>query len=81
MMLPLRVLRGVADGSIDRAFRRWDRPRVKAGGRQRTALGVVGFTSVEVVAREELAEADASRAGFASLERLLADGPGNRLCW
>ena len=71
MMLPLRVLRGVADGSIDRAFRRWDRPRVKAGGRQRTALGVVGFTSVEVVAREELAEGDASRAGFASLERLL----------
>ena len=71
MMLPLWVLRGVADGSIDRAFRRWDRPRVKAGGRQRTALGVIGFTSVEVVAREELAEDDASRAGFASLERLL----------
>lgn len=71
MMLPLWVLRGVADGSIDRAFRRWDRQRVKAGGRQRTALGVIGFTSVEVVAREELAEDDASRAGFASLERLL----------
>jgi hypothetical protein len=72
MMLPLAVLRGVADGSIDRAFRRWEQPRVKPGGRQRTALGVIGFTAVEVVAREELADEDASRAGFASLERLLA---------
>jgi hypothetical protein len=70
-MLPLAVLRGVAAGSIDRAFRRWDRPRVKAGGRQRTSLGVVGFTSVDVVAREELTAVDATRAGFASIDRLL----------
>ena len=70
-MLPLAVLRGVAAGSIDRAFRRWDRPRVKAGGRQRTALGVIGFTSVEMVARDELTAVDATRAGFASIERLL----------
>ena len=70
-MLPLAVLRGVAAGSIDRAFRRWDRPRVKAGGRQRTALGVIGFTSVEMVARDELTAVDATRAGFTSIERLL----------
>lgn len=72
MMLPLVVLRGVVDGQIDRAFRRWDRPRVKVGGRQRTALGVIGFTSVEPVAREALTEEDAERAGFVSLGRLLA---------
>ena len=71
-MLPLAVLRGVNAGSIDRAFRRWDRPRVKAGGRQRTALGVIGFTTVDVVAREDLTAVDATRAGFVSLERLLA---------
>ena len=71
-MLPLAVLRGVAAGSIDRAFRRWDRPRVKAGGRQRTALGVIGFTAVDVVAREELTAVDATRAGFVSIDRLLA---------
>ena len=70
-MLPLAVLRGVAAGSIDRAFRRWDRPRVKAGGTQRTSLGVVGFTLVDVVAREELTPVDATRAGFASIDRLL----------
>ena len=72
MMLPLAVLRGVVDGRIDRAFRRWDRPRVKVGGRQRTALGVIGFTSVEPIAREALGSDDAERSGHASLERLLA---------
>ena len=71
-MLPLVVLRGVAAGSIDRAFRRWDRPRVKAGGQQRTAMGVIGFTAVDVVAREELTALDAARAGFVSIDRLLA---------
>jgi hypothetical protein len=72
MMLTLRVLRGVADGSIDRAFRRWDRPRVKVGGRQRTGLGVIGFTVVETVERSDLTAEDAERAGFPSLEQLLA---------
>jgi hypothetical protein len=72
MMLPIAVLRGVGDGQVDRAFRRWERPRVKAGGRQRTAAGVIGFTSVEAVERDQLTELDAERAGLPSLERLLA---------
>lgn len=71
MMLPLAVLRGVAEGRIDRAFRRWERPRVRAGGSQRTALGVIGFTSVETVERDALREEDALRAGLRSLEQLL----------
>ena len=72
MMLTLAVLRGVAGGTVDRAFRRWDRPRVRAGGSQRTALGVIGFTSVTTVERDTLTDEDASRAGLPSLERLLA---------
>lgn len=72
MMLPLAVLRGLAAGRIDRAFRRWERPRVKAGGSQRTAIGVVGFTSVEPIEAHLLTDLDAERAGFASLQQLLA---------
>jgi hypothetical protein len=71
MMLPLAVLRGVVEGRVDRAFRRWERARVKAGGRQRTAVGVIGFPSVRVVERHELTATDARRAGLPSLERLL----------
>lgn len=72
MLFPARVLAGIRDGSVDRAFRRWERPRVRAGGTQRTAIGVIGFDSVELVEPEALTEEDAMRAGFASLDALLA---------
>ena len=72
MLFPAGVLRGISNGSVDRAFRRWERPRVRAGGGQRTAVGVLGFSSVEPVARDALTSEDAERAGFASLDALLA---------
>ena len=72
MMLTLRVLRGVVDGSVDRAFRRWPSPRVKPGGRQRTAVGVIAFDAVEPVSRSALTGDDARRAAFGSLDDLLA---------
>ncbi|HEX7172848.1 MAG TPA: hypothetical protein VF365_09610 [Candidatus Limnocylindria bacterium] len=72
MLFPARVLAGLQSGTVDRAFRRWERPRVRAGGSQRTAIGVIGFDSVVAVRREELGEDDARRAGFASLDALLA---------
>ncbi|MGH2456582.1 MAG: hypothetical protein ACRDHD_10050 [Candidatus Limnocylindria bacterium] len=54
------------------AFRRWPRPRVRAGGEQRTAAGVVRFEAVDAVERHELSAAEAQRAGFATLAELLA---------
>jgi hypothetical protein len=72
MLFPARVLDGLRAGTVDRAFRRWEHPRVRAGGSQRTPIGVVGFESVEVVVRDELGEDDALGAGFASLTDLLA---------
>jgi hypothetical protein len=63
-------LDGIADGTITLAFRRWDRPRVKPGGSQRTAIGVVAFGAVKRVGR--VSERDARRAGYASAEAVLA---------
>jgi hypothetical protein len=71
MLFPAAVLNGIVNGGIDRSFRRWDRPRVKVGGTQRTPAGVIGFSSVEVVERGDITEEDAERSGFASLEVLL----------
>jgi hypothetical protein len=62
---------GIADGSVTLAFRRWDRPRVKPGGTQRTVAGVVRFDSVEEVDPDGLTEDDATRAGARSLAELL----------
>jgi hypothetical protein len=44
MLIPVGILRGIADGSVTLAFRRWERPRVRAGGRQRTSIGVIAST-------------------------------------
>jgi len=62
---------GIADGSVTLAFRRWDRPRVRPGGTQRTASGVVRFDTVEPVAPATLTEDDARQAGVRSLAALL----------
>jgi hypothetical protein len=72
MLFPARVLAGLQAGTVDRAFRRWERPRVRPGGSQRTAIGVIGFESVEIVDRDQLGEDDARRAGFTSLDALLS---------
>lgn len=70
MMIPARVVAGLRAGTIDRAFRRWEQPRVRAGGSQRTSTGVIGFEAVDAVAWDDLAEEDAVRAGFDSLVQL-----------
>lgn len=72
MLFPLRVLDAIRDGRVDLAFRRWERARVRPGSRQRTAVGVLEVTGVEVVERSSLGEDDARRAGFESRDALLA---------
>jgi hypothetical protein len=71
MLFRPSTLKGIADGTVTRAYRRWDRPRVRPGGRQRTPAGVVAFDSVEPVARESLTDADAQAAGLKDLTELL----------
>jgi hypothetical protein len=71
MLFRPSTLKGIAGGTVTRAYRKWDRPRVKPGGRQRTPAGVVAFDAVKPVARESLTDADARAAGLAALEELL----------
>ena len=70
MLLNLAVAQGIRDGSVTAVFRRWDAPRVRPGGTQRTPAGVVRFESVEPVDMDELTEADAKGAGMESLAAL-----------
>ena len=62
-------LEGIAAGTITLAFRRWDRPRVRPGGRQRTAVGVIAFGGVRLV--RTISDEDALRAGQQSAAELL----------
>lgn len=69
MLIKQQVLKGIVAGDLDRAFRRWDRPRVKTGSRLRTSVGVLEVTKVEEV-RDVLTTSDARRSGFASVDEL-----------
>jgi hypothetical protein len=72
MILPRRIRERIADGEVTLAFRRWRRPRVRAGTRMRTPSGVVAIDSVERVDPDSITGADARRAGFDSPAALLA---------
>jgi hypothetical protein len=79
VLLRRDTLDGIAAGRITLAFRRWERPRVKAGTRLRTAVGLVEVTAVDVVA--SLTGADAHAAGFADAAalRTMLDGRPGRI--
>jgi hypothetical protein len=63
-------LDGIAAGEIDLQFRRWDRQRARAGGRQMTAVGVIAIDDVRMVRR--ISKRDARRAGFATPAAVVA---------
>ena len=74
MLIRRAQLDGIADGTVDLAFRRWERPRVKAGTRLRTAVGVVAIDDVRVV--EDVSEEEARRAGVSRAEAIGDGRPG-----
>jgi hypothetical protein len=78
-----RSLDGIRAGEITLAFRRWERPRARAGGRQRTAVGELAIDSVARVDRGGISPEDAARAGHGSLDELLAelDARGDAPIW
>ena len=72
MLFRQAILEGIVSGEISLAFRRWQRPTVKAGTRLRTAAGVVRIGAVEPIDERDLTDAEAKAAGFADRAALLA---------
>jgi hypothetical protein len=70
MLLPLVVARGVADGSMTLAFRRWSRQDVQPGQTFKTAAGVVRVDEVSVVDVDAISDEEARRAGHPNADRL-----------
>src|SRR6266498_627761 len=63
---------GLQTGCITLTFRRWEKPKVRPGGRYR--CHPIGVLEVDRVARVRVAEIttrDARRAGFASRDELI----------
>ncbi len=73
MLIPVKVLEKIRSGDIDLAFRRWQKPTVKVGGRLRSAVGELRIGSIDAVDPSVISDADATRAGYASADDLRAD--------
>ncbi len=73
-----RLRRGIHDGSITLAFRRWRRSQVVAGRQYRTGQGGMALAeAVDVVMPSDITAADAKAAGYPDVAALLADLRGD----
>ncbi len=70
-------------GAVTITFRRWEKPRVKPGGRYRChPIGVLEVDRIDRVRVADIGERDAKRSGFPSKAALLEyvrSGPGGPL--
>ena len=72
MLFRTKDLEAIMSGRVTTAFRRWKKVGAKAGGQQRTQLGMVAIDSVEAIDPKTLTEADATAANYESLAALHA---------
>ena len=70
MLLKQATLRGIRDGAVTLAFRRWRRPTAKTGGTLLTAIGQLEVEAVDAVELAQITESDATAAGFENLASL-----------
>ncbi len=78
MLFKNDVLAAIATGNVTLAFRRWQKPSVRAGGTLRTAAGVLSIDAIDAVDAVGLTNEDAACSGHSSLDVLLADIKGQR---
>jgi hypothetical protein len=73
LLFQKRFHEGLKSGAVTLTFRRWDKPRVKAGGRYRChPIGVLEVDAIERVSVKDITDQDADLCGFQSHEQLLA---------
>jgi biotin operon repressor len=72
-----RLRKGLHDGSITVAFRRWRRSQVVAGHQYRTGQGMVLAEAVDVITPDDITPELAQAAGFADVPAARADLRGD----
>ncbi|HEY2191220.1 MAG TPA: hypothetical protein VGH76_02805 [Actinomycetospora sp.] len=73
MLFAQRFAEPIARGQVDLTFRRWKRAQVRPGRPYRTLVGRLGVDEVAEVDPGEVTVDEARRAGFESVEALLAE--------
>lgn len=73
MLFRKEFLEGIRSGAVTLAFRKWQRPSVRAGGTLLTPVGQLTIKQVKPVAMHQISAADVQRAGYDSIETLLEE--------
>ena len=73
MLFRKEFLEGIRAGIITLAFRRWQRPSVRAGGTLLTPIGQISIKLVESVSLSQISAVDARQAGYGSRAALLEE--------
>ena len=74
MLLNRDTAEGIANGSITLVLRRWDVPRAKAGGTQRTSVGTIRIDAVtQYPGGHRVTAAQARAAGYPNAKSAQAD--------
>ena len=72
MLITAEDFEAIASGRVDTAFRRWNKPLVKAGGTLTLWGGVLSIEAVDAVALNGVDPEDLARAGFNGADELQA---------
>lgn len=73
LLFQKRFHEGLVSGAVRLTFRRWEKPKVRPGGRYRChPIGVLEVERIDRVRVGDIGEADARRAGFADRAELIA---------
>ena len=74
MLLNRATAEGIANGTVTLVLRRWDAPRAKAGGTQRTPVGTIRIDNVtEYPGKYRVTAAQARAAGYPDAKTAQAD--------
>ncbi|MBX2896044.1 MAG: hypothetical protein KF763_11410 [Cyclobacteriaceae bacterium] len=71
MLIKAIHLQGIKSGTIKLAFRRWEKPAVKAGTLLKTFIGLVKVVRISTVKESQISKKDIQDAGFENKEQLL----------
>ena len=72
MLFKQEHLREIKNGNVTLAFRKWKKPTVKQGSLIKTSVGQLAIVAIEAIQAKEITSQDARKAGFLSLDELLA---------
>jgi hypothetical protein len=67
------ILDQIASGRVTLAFRRWQKPALKAGTSLRTSAGMLAIDAVDRILPKSIKDTDLRRAGYRSKTALTAD--------